>query len=109
SSRLLAEIDRKRSLSKSGWRKLSASARTRSLKASQDNSRLIKRVGDKGSVARRSTICPLGCAPVCALVLTAALLPRLSYGGRRSGFYRSETVDVMRSPATCVTATAGGV
>jgi hypothetical protein len=78
------------------------------LKASQDNSRLMKRVGDKGSVARKSTICPLGCALVCALVLTTALLPP-AYGGWRRGFYRSEMVDVMRSPATGVTAAAGNV
>src|SRR5207244_347887 len=96
SSRVLAETDTKRILSNSAWRRLSASARTRSLKASQDNSRLMKRVGDRGSVARKSTICPLGGALVCALLLTTVLLSRLSYGGRRRGFYRSETGDVMR-------------
>src|SRR5438045_6852320 len=91
-------MDRKRSRSNSGWRRLSASARTRSLNASQDSSRLIKRAGDSGSVGRKSTICPVGC-PVgcprgCALVLTpvltVALLTRLSYGGRRTGFYRED-------------------
>ena len=40
SSRLLAEIERKRSRSSKGYRWFSASARTRLLKESQDNSRL---------------------------------------------------------------------
>ena len=49
SSRLLAEIDRKRSRSSSGWRGFSASSSTRSLKASQDSSRLKKRSGELAS------------------------------------------------------------
>ena len=50
SSRLLAEIDRKRSRSSSGWRSLSASSSTRALKASQDSSRLMKRSGARASI-----------------------------------------------------------
>ncbi len=43
SSRLLAEIDRKRSRSSSGWLGFSASSRTRRLNWSHDSSRLMKR------------------------------------------------------------------
>ena len=46
SSRLLAEIDRKRSRSRSGWFGLAASSSTRSLNASQEISRLKKREGE---------------------------------------------------------------
>ena len=45
SSRLLAEMDRKRTRSSSGWLSLAASSSTRRLKCSQDNSRLMKRCG----------------------------------------------------------------
>src|SRR5664279_883229 len=45
SSRLLAEIDRKRSRSSTGWRGLLASSSTRLLKCSHDSSRLMKRPG----------------------------------------------------------------
>src|ERR1700719_333439 len=38
----------------------------------------MKRAGDSGSVPRKSTICPLGCALVLAPVLTVFLLTRLS-------------------------------
>src|SRR5947207_12764965 len=88
-------MDRKRSRSNSGWRRLSASARTRSLKASHDSSRLIKRDGDSGSIVRKSTICALGCALLLAPVLTLALLTRFTYGGRQPGFYRRDRADVM--------------
>src|ERR1700722_8564175 len=47
SSRLLAEIDRKRSRSSSGWRGLSASSSTLWLKLSHESSRLKKRSGDR--------------------------------------------------------------
>ncbi len=45
SSRLFAEIDRKRNRSSSGWRALPASSSTRRLNCSQDSSRLMKRLG----------------------------------------------------------------
>src|SRR5205823_8626717 len=64
-SRLFAEIDTNRSRSSSGWRKLSASASTRSLKASQESSRLIKRAAEWKSTDAIST--------GWALVLTSAL------------------------------------
>jgi hypothetical protein len=44
----------------------------------------MKRVGDKGSVARKSTTCPLGGALVCTLVLTAALLLARHIGAAES-------------------------
>jgi hypothetical protein len=43
SSRLSAEIDRKRSCSRSGWFRFEASSNTRRLNCSQDSSRLMKR------------------------------------------------------------------
>ena len=46
SSRLLAEIDRKRSRSSSGWPRLSASSSTRRLNSSHDSSRLMNRSGE---------------------------------------------------------------
>ena len=46
SSRLLAEIDRNRSRSSSGWLGLAASSKTRRLNSSHDNSRLMNRSGD---------------------------------------------------------------
>ncbi len=46
SSRLLAEIDRKRSRSSSGWFGFADSSRTRRLNSSHDNSRLMKRSGE---------------------------------------------------------------
>ncbi len=52
SSRLLAEIDRKRSFSSSGWLGLAASSSTRRLKCSQDNSRLMKRSGLSASLGK---------------------------------------------------------
>src|SRR5437016_9666536 len=58
-------MDRKRSRSSSGWRTLSASARTRSLKASQESSRLINRASEWKSAGWIST--------GCTLVLTSAL------------------------------------
>src|SRR5215207_839417 len=45
SSRLLAEMDRKRSCSRRGWLLLEASSRTRRLNCSQDSSLLMKRSG----------------------------------------------------------------
>src|SRR3954451_12375136 len=45
SSRLLAEIDRNRTLSSTGWPGLTDSSSTRRLKCSQDSSRLMKRSG----------------------------------------------------------------
>ena len=45
SSRLLAEIDRNRTRSSSGWESLAASSSTRRLKCSQDSSRLMNRSG----------------------------------------------------------------
>ena len=45
SSRLAAEIERKRTRSSSGWFSLSVSSRTRRLNCSQENSRLMKRSG----------------------------------------------------------------
>src|SRR6516164_10170622 len=48
SSRLLAEIDRNRTRSSSGWLGLSASSSTRRLKWSHDNSRLTNRSGPAG-------------------------------------------------------------
>src|SRR5579885_20366 len=45
SSGLLAEIDRKRNGSSSGWLRLPASSSTRRLNSSQESSRLMKRVG----------------------------------------------------------------
>src|SRR5690606_28039071 len=44
-SRLLAEIDRKRSCSNSGWEAVEASSSTRWLNSSHDSSRLVKRCG----------------------------------------------------------------
>ncbi len=52
SSRLLAEIERKRSCSSSGWLRFDASSNTRRLKCSQDSSRLKKRSG--GRAQRRA-------------------------------------------------------
>jgi hypothetical protein len=46
SSRLFAEIETNRSRSSSGWFGLAASSNTRSLKASQEISRLKKRDGE---------------------------------------------------------------
>ena len=60
SSRLLAEIDRKRSRSSSGWLSLAASSSTRRLKCSHDNSRLMKRSGLLPSVVRSAAS---GCTP----------------------------------------------
>ncbi len=45
SSRLFAEIDRKRTRSSAGWPGLTDSSSTRRLKCSQDSSRLMKRSG----------------------------------------------------------------
>ncbi len=64
SSRLLAEIETKRTRSSSGCAALEASSRTRRLNSSQDNSRLMKRLGEwrrfssesEGSAYRESTI-----------------------------------------------------
>src|SRR5271170_4649701 len=53
SSRLLAEIARKRTRSNSGWRGLAASSITRRLKASHDTSRLMKRRRSPGHDAGR--------------------------------------------------------
>ena len=55
SSRLLAEIDRKRSRSSSGWLGLAASSSTRSLKASQEVSRLKNRLGEAISSSLRAS------------------------------------------------------
>ena len=49
SLRLFAEIERKRTRSSRGWRGLDASSSTRSLKASHDSSRLMKRAGERKS------------------------------------------------------------
>ena len=51
SSRLAAEIERKRTRSRSGWAVLRVSSRTRRLNWSQENSRLMKR---RGLVSRSS-------------------------------------------------------
>jgi hypothetical protein len=51
----LAEIDRKRSRSSSGWAGLAASSSTRPLKASQEISRLKKRAGDAISASDSSS------------------------------------------------------
>ena len=45
SSRLFAEMDRKRSRSRTGWFSFSASSSTRRLKCSQESSRLMNRSG----------------------------------------------------------------
>src|SRR5690606_13932993 len=55
SSRLLAEIDRKRSRSSRGWPGLAASSSTRPLKASQEVSRLKKRSGEAISASDSSS------------------------------------------------------
>ena len=70
SSRLLAEIDRKRSCSSSGWLRFDASSMTRRLKRSQDNSRLTKRSGDWES--------PIGRGAVAAFPATSIGCTRLS-------------------------------
>jgi hypothetical protein len=66
----------------------------------------MKRAGDSGAVARKSTICPaicpLGCALVVTPVLTVALLTRFTYGGRQAGFYRRRRPDVIVPAATRV-------
>ncbi len=51
SSRLLAEIETKRTRSSSGWLALAASSSTRRLNSSQDNSRLMNLLGE----ARRAS------------------------------------------------------
>src|ERR1700735_1326763 len=68
SSRLLAEIDRKRSRSNSGWHGLSASSSTRSLKASHDSSRLIKRFSEVASISlgRAAALCVTTLSPLAA-------------------------------------------
>jgi hypothetical protein len=55
SSRLFAEIDRKRRRSSSGWFGLEASSRTRRLNWSQDSSRFTKRSGEWRSERPAST------------------------------------------------------
>src|SRR3954452_7841468 len=45
SSKLFAEIERKRSCSRSGWPRFDASSRTRRLNCSQESSRLMNRCG----------------------------------------------------------------
>src|SRR5208283_4178210 len=50
SSRLLAEIAKNLTRSRSGWASFDASSRTRRLKASHDNSRLTKRAGSSRRV-----------------------------------------------------------
>ena len=52
SSRLLAEIDRNRTRSSSGWASLAASSSTRRLKCSHDSSRLMKRSGARDQIER---------------------------------------------------------
>src|SRR5271169_1593368 len=79
SSRLFAEIDRKRRRSSSGWRRLSASARTRSLKASQDSSRLLKRVAERESKGWISTAWTLLFTLVSSCVRTRRLIEQRSY------------------------------
>ena len=56
SSRLSAEIDRKRSCSRSGWWLFEASSSTRRLNCSQDSSRLMKRCGKRRSTAPSSSM-----------------------------------------------------
>ena len=56
SSRLFAEIDRKRSCSSSGWLRLDASSSTRRLNCSQDSSRLMKRCGNRRRAAPSSSM-----------------------------------------------------
>ncbi|MNI29641.1 hypothetical protein D3C73_834620 [compost metagenome] len=55
SSRLLAEMDRKRTRSSSGWLSFAASSSTRPLKASHDSSRLMKRSGEAISASDSSS------------------------------------------------------
>ncbi len=58
SSRLFAEIDRKRSRSSSGWLGFSASSSTRRLKPSQDSSRLTKRSELDSQLSNSSSLTP---------------------------------------------------
>src|SRR6185436_3666028 len=80
----LAEIDRNRSRSNSGWFGLPASSSTRSLNASQDSSRLMKRLGEfisilggDRSAAASSTACsPFGPPGLAGAILSVSIIIR---------------------------------
>src|SRR3546814_10803011 len=88
SSRLLPEIDRKRSRSSSGCAGLRASSITRRLKASHDSSRLKKRSGPKEEAVVSASLSARKGPPAIDIVLHPAF---------RANRDRSAPVTVMRS------------
>ena len=88
SSRLAAEIDRKRTRSSSGWWGFCDSSSTRRLNCSHENSRLTKRSGLPSEPASGVALCETNSFSVgLSSFIGSALFPRRAPGwpGRRSG------------------------
>src|ERR1700733_11455389 len=101
SSRLVAEIERNRSRSRSGWLALVDSSNTLRLNSSQDNSRLMNRSGDDNRGGGSSFPAMIAADDECCFFVATA-------GAKHNLPFRQENIDPIaarrkRGRAACLT------